>query len=100
MSEMVYIMSVRHVWDMECKRELGWKTEGLSTQRREPPFLINEEGLHLHMDKCCVTLAKNMHVKLLNSICKACFDFISIMVDCLSMNRSYMVHIGKGYTLS
>ena len=41
--EMVNIMSVRHMWDMECKKGLGWKTEGLSTQRREPPFLINEK---------------------------------------------------------
>ena len=48
---------------MECKiKEFGWKTEGLSTRRREPPFLINEEILHLQMDKCSVTLAKNMHV--------------------------------------
>ena len=62
MSEMINIMSVRHMWDMECKNELGWKTEGLSTQRRDPPFLINEERLHMQMDKCSVTLAKNMHV--------------------------------------
>ena len=47
-----------------------------------------------------MTLAKNMHVKLLKSICRACFDFIPIMIDCLSMNRAYMVHIGKGCTLS
>ena len=93
-------MSVRHVWDMECKKDLGWQTEGLSTQRREPPFLLNEGILHQQMDKCSVNLAKNMHVKLLNSICIACFNFISIMLDCLSMNRAYMVHIGKGYTLS
>ena len=51
------------------------------------------------MDKCSITLAKNMHVKLLNSICRSCFDFISIMTDCLSMNRAYMAHIGKGCTL-
>ena len=82
-------MSVRHVWDMECK------TKGLSTQRREPPFLLNEGILPRQMDKCFVTLAKNMHVKLLNSIYRACFDFISIMTDCLSMNRAYMVHTPK-----
>ena len=58
---MVWIMLVRHV-DMKIKEELGWQTEGLSTQRREPPFFINEEILHLQMDKCSVTLAKNMHV--------------------------------------
>ena len=46
-----------------------------------------------------MTLAKNMHVKLLNSICRACFDFISIMTDCLSMNRAYMAHIKKGCAL-
>ena len=55
-------MSVRHVWDMEYKKDLGWKTEGLSTQKREPPFLVNEGILYLQMDKCSVTLAKNMHV--------------------------------------
>ena len=85
--------------NMKCKKELGWKTKGLSTQRREPPFLLNEGILHLQMAKCFVTLSKNMHVKLLNSICIACFDFISIMTDCLSMNRAYMAHIGKGCTL-
>ena len=62
MSEMVKIMSVRHMWYTECKKELVWKIKGLSTQRREPPFLINEERLHLQMGKCYVTLAKNMHV--------------------------------------
>ena len=89
-------MSVRHVWDMECKKELGWQTEGLSNQRREPPLLLKKGILHQQMDKCFVTLAKNMHVKLLNSICRACFDLISIMTDCLSMNRAYMAHIRKG----
>ena len=48
--------------DMKCKEELGWKTEGLSTQRRELPFLLNEGILPRQMDKCSVTLAKNMHV--------------------------------------
>ena len=47
-----------------------------------------------------MTLAKNMHVKLLNSICRTCFDFISIVNDCLSMNRAYMAHTKKGCTLS
>ena len=86
--------------NMKCKKELGWKTNGISTQRRDTPFLLNEGILPWKMDKCSLTLAKNMHVKLLNSICKACFDFISIMEDSLSMNRAYMVHIGKGCTLS
>ena len=101
----------QHEWDgmdyvsktcvnMKCKKNLGWKTEGLSTQRREPPFLLNEGTLHRQMDKCYVILAKNMHVKLLNSICRTCFDFISIMTNCLSMNRAYMAHIEKGCTLS
>ena len=85
---------------MKCEKELGWKTEGLSTQRREPPFLRNEGILPRQMDKCSMTLAKNTHVKLLNSICKACFDFASVMVDCLSMHRAYMAHTGKGCTLS
>ena len=49
--------------DMKCKKELGWLTEGLSTQRREgAPFLLNEGILRRQMDKCSVTLAKNMHV--------------------------------------
>ena len=51
--------------NVKGKKELGWKTEGLSTQRREPPFLLNEGILYRQMDKCFVTLAKNMHVKLL-----------------------------------
>ena len=46
-----------------------------------------------------MTLAKNMHDKLLNSICRSCFDFISIMAYCLSMNRAYTAHIRKGCTL-
>ena len=41
-------------------------------------------------------LDKNMHVKLINSICRACFDFVSIMTDCLSMHRAYMAHTRKG----
>ena len=51
--------------NMKCEKELGWKTEVLSTQRREPPFLLNEGILRRQMDKCYVTLAKNTHVKLL-----------------------------------
>ena len=47
------------------RKELGWKTEGLSTHRREPTFLLNEGILRWQMDKCYVTLAKTMHVKLL-----------------------------------
>ena len=86
--------------NMKCEKDLGWKTEGLSTQRREPLFLLNKEILLQQMDKFSMALAKNMHVKLLDSICRACFDFISIMTDCLSMNRAYMAHIGKGCTLS
>ena len=85
--------------NMKCEKEFGRKTEGLSTQRREPPFLLNEGILHLQMAKCFVTLAKNMHVKLLNSTCRSCFDFISIMIEFLSMNRAYTAHIGKGCTL-
>ena len=84
---------------MKCKEELGWQTEGLSTQRREAPFVLNEGILHRKMDKCSVTMAKNMHVKLLNSKCRACFDFISIMTNCLSMNRDYMAHTKKGCIL-
>ena len=84
---------------MKCKKELGWKTKGLLTQRRGLPFLLNDGIMPQQMDKSCVTLAKNMHVKLLNSICRACFDFVSIMADCLSMHRAYMAHTGKGCTL-
>ena len=92
-------MSIRHVWIQNEKKELGWKTEGLSTQRREPPFLLNEGILHRQMDKCSITLAKNMHVKILNSICRTCFDFISIGINCLSMNRAYMINTEQGCTL-
>ena len=81
MSEMVNIMLVIHMWYMEGKKELGWKTKGLLTQRREPPFLLNEGILPRQMDKCSMTLAKNLHVKVLNSICRACFDFIYFMND-------------------
>ena len=73
--------------NLKCKKELGWKTKGLSTQRREPLFLLNEGILHRQMDKCSMTLDKNMHVKLVNSKCIACFDFISIMEAFLSMNK-------------
>ena len=86
------------IWNV--KKSWGWKTEGLSTQRREPPFLLNEGILPQKMDKCSMTLAKNMHVNLLNSICRACFDFVSVMADCLSMHRAYMAHTRKGCTLS
>ena len=34
MSEMVWVMSVRHVWMWNIKRRLGWLTEGLLTQER------------------------------------------------------------------
>ena len=50
---------------MKCKNKLGWQAEGLSTQRREPPFLLNEGILPRQMDKYSVTLAKNMHIRLL-----------------------------------
>ena len=111
MSHLHCMFGKQHEWDgmgyvgktcvnMKCEKELGWKIEGLSTQRREPPFLLNKRILHRQMDKCSVTLVKNMHVKLLNSICKTCFDLISIVTDCLSMNRAYMAHTEKGCTLS
>ena len=48
--------------DMKSNEELGWQTEGLATQRRETPFLLNEGILHRQVDKCSMTLAKNMHV--------------------------------------
>ena len=51
--------------DTKSKEELGWKTEGLSTQRRDPPFLLNKAILLQQMDKFSVTLAKNMHGRLL-----------------------------------
>ena len=34
MSEMVWVMSVRHSVNVKCKKESGWKTEGLLTQER------------------------------------------------------------------
>ena len=51
--------------DTKSKEELGWQTEGLSTQRTEPPFLRNKTILLQQMDKVFVTLAKNMHSRLL-----------------------------------
>ena len=60
---------------MKYKDELGWKTEELSTQRRETLFLLNIGILHRQMDKCSVTLAKNMHVKLLKFHMQNMFSF-------------------------
>ena len=51
--------------DTKCEEELGWQTEGLLAQRREHPFLLNEGILLQQMDKFSVTLAKNMHIRLL-----------------------------------
>ena len=76
------------------------ENRGTINSEKGAPFLLNEGILPRQMDKCSVTLTKNMHAKLLNSICRACFDSISIMTDCLSMNRAYMTHIRKGCTLS
>ena len=59
--------------DTKCKEELGWQTEGLSTQRREPPFLLNEGILPQQMDKSSVTLAKNMHIRLLKFLMQNMF---------------------------
>ena len=75
------------------------ENRGTVNLEKGTPFLLNEGILHRQMDKCSVTLAKNTHVKLLNSICRTCFDLISIMIDCLSMNRAYMAHTGKWCTL-
>ena len=61
--------------DMKCKKELGWQTEGLSTQRMEPPFLLNKAILPQQMDKSYVTLAKNMHIRLLKFLMKNMFQF-------------------------
>ena len=76
------------------------ENQGTVNSKKGSPIPPYEEILPRKMDKCSLTLAKNMHVKLLNSICRSCFNFISIMADCLSMNRAYMVHIRKGRTLS
>ena len=38
---------------------------GTVNSEKEPPFLLNKGILRRQMDKCSVTLAKNMHVKLL-----------------------------------
>ena len=35
---------------------------GIVNSEKGAPFLVNEGILHLQMDKCSVTLAKNMHV--------------------------------------
>ena len=75
------------------------ENRGTVNSEKGAPFLLNEGILHRQMDKCSVSLAKNTHVKLLNSICRECFDFISIMEYCLSMNMAYMAHTEKGCTL-
>ena len=38
---------------------------GTVNSEKGAPFLLNEGILRRQMDKCSVTLAKNMHVKLL-----------------------------------
>ena len=85
---------------MKCKKGVGMENQGTVNSEKEPPFLLNKGILRRQMDKCFVTLAKNTHAKLLNSICKACFDFFSIMADCLSMHRAYMAHTEKRCTIS
>ena len=63
----------------------------INLEKGVPPHSsLNKGILRRQMDKCSVTLAKNMHVKLLNSICRACFDFVYVMADCLCMNSAYM----------
>ena len=46
---------------------------GTVNSEKGAPFLVNEGILYLQMDKCSVTLAKNMHVKLLNSYAEHVF---------------------------
>ena len=71
MSHLHYMFGKQHEWDgidyfgktcvnMKCEKDLGWKTKGLSTQRRDPPFLANEGILYLQMDKCSMTLDKQI----------------------------------------
>ena len=38
---------------------------GTVNSEKEPPFLLNKGILRRQMDKCSMTLANNMHVKLL-----------------------------------
>ena len=38
---------------------------GTVNSEKEPPFLLNKGILRRQMDKCSMTLAENMHVKLL-----------------------------------
>ena len=38
---------------------------GTVNSEKEPPFLLNKGILRRQMDKCSVTLAENMHVKII-----------------------------------
>ena len=75
------------------------ENRGTVNSEKGAPIPPQQRNTTLSNGKCSITLAKNMHVKLLNSICRTCFDFISIVADCLSMNRAYMAHTRKGCTL-
>ena len=58
-------MSVRDVWIQNVKRNCDGKPRDYQLKEGSLPFLLNEGILPRKMDKCSVTLAKNMHVKLL-----------------------------------
>ena len=54
----------------------------------EPPFLLNKGILRRQMDKCSVTLAKNMHVKLFQNMFWFYFaTWKCILVEILTTNR-------------
>ena len=47
----------------EMQRGVGMANRGTVNSEKGAPFLLNEGILRRQMDKCSVTLAKNMHVQ-------------------------------------
>ena len=68
-------MSVRHVWIWNVKG-VWMENQGTVNSEKGAPIPPYRRNTDQQMDKCSVTLAKNMHVKLINSKCRACFVFI------------------------
>ena len=48
--------------NVKYKKDIGVANWGIVNSGKEPPFLLNKGILRRQMDKCYVTLAKNMHV--------------------------------------
>ena len=83
---------------MKCKKELGWKTEGLLTQGRIPHSSLTKA---YYDGKWISVLWPLLRIFML--IIKFPYAehvwFISMMTDYLSMSGAYMAHTGKECTL-